>query len=411
MKKDRGGLIILIAIFLIVALLIPLSCHEQRAETTDVSNCPSTLATTEVETTTRRPTVTTTTTTVPTTTPPTTVDDPEDETPPVTECGLLPADVYQKIAPSVVSVHVSIPASSLYSKREEIFSGLIVDESGFVITTYSLLERALDYRGVLLSNASIRIYVKGMTQALTATIAGYQKTTDLALLKIQDTEDIVFPALILAKDPLLSVGTPVYCVGYPPLMVKEGGLTAGFVTSLYRITYEEDGSPVGLIETTIPSIPVYAGSPLVNEEGEVVAITSGHLKRIYIQSQGFAIPSPIVLDVIDRIMTQSEDAPRKRAGLGITILGDEDTEIFREMYGNPVGLYINLVKSESAAYTAGLNEGDILLSINGQPMESVKDLLLFMDGQAVGTLVEMSIYRPGDNRTMLKTCYLLEEKP
>ncbi|HZK29006.1 MAG TPA: S1C family serine protease [Clostridia bacterium] len=411
MKSDRSGLIILIVIFLAATLLAPLSCDSQGSEATaPTSERASSATTSESKTTTRPVTVRTTTTTtqVKTTVP---LDDPENEIPPCHESYLLPVDIYESVAPSVVSVHVSIPASSLYSKREEIFSGLIVDESGLVVTTYSLLERALDYRGVLLTNASIRIYVKGIAQAMSATIAGYQKTSDLVLLKIQDAEDTLFPALPLAPEPSLVVGSPVYCIGYPPIMIKEGGLSMGFVASLYRTTYEEDGSPVGLIETTIPSIPVYAGSPLVNQKGEVVAITSGHLKRIYVQHQGFAIPSPIVLDVIDRIVSKPQDAPVKKAGLGITILGDEDTATLREMNGYPVGLYVSLVKAESAAYTAGLNEGDILLSINGQAMEEMKDLLLFMDGLAVGTLVEMSIYRPSDDRTTTKTCYLLEEKP
>ena len=81
------------------------------------------------------------------------------------------------------------------------------------------------------------------------------------------------------------------------------------------------------------------------------------------------------------------------------------------MFGYPAGLYINFIKQESAAYTAGLDTGDILLSINGQVMESSRDFLTFMDGQAVGTLLEIVVYRPSEEKTLVKTCYLLEARP
>ncbi len=156
---------------------------------------------------------------------------------------------------------------------------------------------------------------------------------------------------------------------------------------------------------------VYAGSPLINDRGEVIAIASGYLKRIYVQNLGYAVPSPIVADVVGRILDQTDQLPEVKAALGITVLSDGDTASLRQMFDYPAGLYINMVKPESAAYTAGLNAGDILISINGQAMEAVRDLMTFLDGQAVGTLVEMTIYRPGDDKTLVRTCYLLEDMP
>ncbi|HPX92908.1 MAG TPA: S1C family serine protease [Bacillota bacterium] len=404
MKKDRTGLIILIAAFLLAALLIPLSCPGSRPPVTE----PAT-ETTSPPTTSRKTTSTTTTTISSPPTEPVSVPEEEEPEPEDREPSL--SDLFAAVSPSVVSVHVSIPASSLYAKREEFFSGLIVDESGIIVTTFSLLERALDFRGNLLADASIRLYVRGFDQAFEAVLIGYQSTVDLALLRVKDRGDVTFPAQTLDKEARLAVGTPVYSIGYPPVLIGEGGLSSGCVTSLYRTSFEEDGSPVGLIETSIPTLPVYAGSPLINDEGRVVAIASGYLKRIYTQHLGYAVPSPIVLDVISRILDQPDPLPEVKASLGITVLGDEDNEALRKMFNYPAGLYINLVKPESAAYTAGLNAGDILLRINGQAMEAVSDLMAFLGGQAVGTLVEMEVYRPGDDRVLVKTCYLLEESP
>ncbi len=409
MKHRKIGLIILIAAVLVAALLVPLSCPGQGPPATETE--PGTVTTAHA--TTSRPPPSSSPTSPPTTTATTTkpsepgepTDDPDDPGAPTL------ADLFAKVAPSVVSVHVTIPASSLYSKREEFFSGLIVDESGLVITSYSLLERALDFRGNLLEDASIHLYVRDFEDSFEASLVGYRSTVDLALLKVSDPGDAVFPAQRLARDPGLAVGTAVYMIGYPPVLVREGGLATGHVTSHYRTSFEEDGSPVGLIETSMPTLPVYAGSPLIDGEGEVVAIASGYLRRIYAQNAGYAVPSPIVADVINRIMTEPDARPQGRAALGITVLSDEDGKRLAQLFHYPTGLYINLVKAESAAYTAGLNPGDILISLNGQSMETVVDLIAFLNGQVVGALVEIMVYRPGEEKTMIKTCYLLEETP
>ncbi len=405
MRKDSRGLIILIAVFLLAAILIPLSCPGRgsgETEPTTESSQPRSSSTTRVTTSPR---------TLPTTTTVTSEPLSEPVTEPTEEAGPSLEEIFEAVAPSVVSVHVTIPASSLYSKREEFFSGLIVDESGIVVTSYSPLERALDYKGALLEGASIRIYTRPSNEVFSASLLGFHSLADLALLKIKEGDEGVFPALPLAKSPELAVGTLIYAIGYPPFMVREGGLSIGYVTSLYRTSFEEDGSPIGLLETSIPTLPVYAGCPLVNQEGQVVALTSGYLKRIYAQNQGFAIPSPLVSDVVERILAQPEQRPDPKAELGITVLGDEDAEELRERFGYPAGLYINHVKPESAAYTAGLDTDDILLSINGESMEVTRDFLTFMDGQTVGTLIEMTVYRPSDERTLVKSCYLLEASP
>lgn len=410
MSKDKRGLIVLIAVFLLTVLLIPLSCPARESEETQdpassTSSSPSTSlpAITKPSRTTWTSPSRSSSGTEPVSLPSEPPVDPDPRPDLV--------DIYETLAPSVVSIHVTIPASSLYSKREEFFSGLIVDESGLIVTSYSPLERALDYRGMVLADASIRIYLKGSSQVFAASLLGFHSTVDLALLKIRDPGDQLFPATALAKEPDLAVGTAVYTIGYPDSMIREGGLSSGYISSLYRSSLEEDGSPVGLIETSIPTLPIYAGSPLVNEEGEVIAITSGYLKRIYNQHQGYAIPSPIVSDVIDRLMLPGDSRPASKAELGITILTDEEAEALRLMFDYPAGLYVNFVKQESAAYTAGLDTGDILLAINGQATETARDFLTFMDGQAVGSLVEMVIYRPSEDKTLVKTCYLMEASP
>jgi len=440
-RKRNLILVLTLSLSLAVAFLLPLSCHSDpppAGETTPTVGAVTTgtPGTTGTILTTTAPTTTEAVTTLPsavssgfspeptpslenysTIAPITTDDTPSSEgseTAPSlpSEPGHLTIrEIYDLISPAVVSVRVSIPATALYEKREEVFSGTMIDESGLVITSYSLMERALDHRGRLLPNAGISILVKGAAKSFSATLAGHQSATDLALLKIQNPEKLAFNAVPLAKEPALYVGTPIVSIGYPPLMISTGGLSTGYVTSVYRRTIEEDGAPIGLIETNIATMPIYAGAPLVNLQGEVVAIVSGYLKRIYVQNQGYAVPSPIVADVIERIQELGDGAANRKAALGIAVLSDEEALNLREQYDYPNGLYISAVKPESAAYTAGLNQGDILMKLNGETMEFVKDLMLFIDRHAVGTLVEIVVYRPSEEKVLTFTSYLLEDRP
>ncbi len=321
--------------------------------------------------------------------------------------------IFEMIVPSVVSIRVVIPKTQLYEQREELFSGLMVEPVGTVVTTYSLLERALDYRGNLIRGTSISICVPGYKKAFEATLLGVHSIADLALLRIANPDEILFESATLSKAYLSTVGTNVYSVGYPSDLIARGGLSTGYVTSIYKTTYQEDGSLVGLLETDIPTLPYYAGGPLLNTQGEVVGITTGYLKRVYYQHQGYAVPSPVVLDVIRQIkerVNRKPDDPQK-ASFGIVVMGNEDYEEIRERMNYPAGLYITRIKAESPAYTAGLSNGDILLSLNNKNMESLNDLILFMESQIVGSHVEIKAYRPQEKRTLTLSCYLREEQP
>lgn len=322
-------------------------------------------------------------------------------------------EIFETIVPTVVSIRVIIPKTQLYEQREELFSGLIVEPVGIVITTYSLLEPALDYRSNLIRGASISVCVPGYPKAFEATLTGVHSITDLAMLRITNPDGILFEAATLSKEPFLTVGTTVYSVGYPSDLIAQGGLSTGYVTSIYKTTYQENGAPVGLLETDIPTQPYYAGGPLLNTRGEVVGVTSGYLKRVYHHRYGYAVPSPVVLDVIRQIKERVSRKPEepKKASFGIVVMGDKDYEEIRERTDYPEGLYVTRIKPESAAYTAGLSDGDILLSLNKTSMGRLDDLLLFMDEQIVGSLVEIKAYRPSEKRTLTLSCYLKEEQP
>jgi S1-C subfamily serine protease len=257
MTRRERYVVIFLALFTVFSTVIPLSCDDYvpNGEETITSTTTTTTTTTTTQPSPSKTTAPTPSTSV-TSGPDVTTEPSSTYVTPVFPVG----EIYNDISPAVVSVRVSIPATSLYNKRDEIFSGLLIDESGLIITTYSLMERAIDYRGNLLRNASISIFVNGMPKAFPATLVGYHSSTDLALLKIVNPDKLVFRAAPLAKDPAFYVGMQVASIGYPPMTVSTGGLTMGYVTSIYRKTFEEDGAPLGLIEKRgTRSLPHFTG--------------------------------------------------------------------------------------------------------------------------------------------------------
>jgi hypothetical protein len=146
MTRRERYVVIFLALFTVFSTVIPLSCDDYvpNGEETITSTTTTTTTTTTTQPSPSKTTAPTPSTSV-TSGPDVTTEPSSTYVTPVFPVG----EIYNDISPAVVSVRVSIPATSLYNKRDEIFSGLLIDESGLIITTYSLMERAIDYRGNL----------------------------------------------------------------------------------------------------------------------------------------------------------------------------------------------------------------------------------------------------------------------
>lgn len=257
--------------------------------------------------------------------------------------------------------------------------------------------------GVILTNAHVVADADEVTVKLTdrrefrAKVLGIDKSSDVAVLKI-DAKNL--PTVTIGKPDQLQVGQWLIAIGSP--YGFENTVTAGIVSAKGRTL--PDGSYVPFIQTDVAVNPGNSGGPLFNLAGEVVGINS----QIYSRSGGyqglsFAIPIDVAMNVSQQIQTTGRVAHGK---LGATI--QSMTSDLAQSFGldRPRGALVSSVEPDGPAAKAGLASGDVILAIDGQPVEDSPQLPARIAMREPGAKVQLQIWR--DNRSRELTVKLGE---
>jgi serine protease Do len=300
-----------------------------------------------------------------------------------------------KVSPAVVQVIVSgyAPAAAgnsqaVLSKQLGGGSGVIVDSEGYVITNAHVVEGAQRVQVLLASRitapASQSSILKARPRPLEARVLALDRETDLAFLKVEETG---LPALPLADSDALRQGQLVFAFGSP--LGLENSVTMGIVSSIARQLKPDD--PMIYIQTDSAINPGNSGGPLVNTEGEVVGINTLILSQSGgNEGLGFAAPSNIVRAVYDRVrktgvVVRGEIGVRSQT---ITPLLAEALELPQDW-----GVLIGDIEPGGPADIAGLQVGDIILSLDGKVMENGRQFQVNLYRYSIGDVVNLEILR------------------
>jgi serine protease Do len=259
-------------------------------------------------------------------------------------------------------------------------SGFIISADGYVLTNNHVVAGA-DEIIVRLADRS----------ELEAKLVGTDPRTDVALLKIAGTN---LPVLKLGKSDDLKVGEWVLAIGSP--FGFDHSATAGIVSAKGRSLPNE--SYVPFIQTDVAINPGNSGGPLFNLAGDVVGINS----QIYTRSGGFmglsfAIPIDVALDVANQLKASGKVT---RGWLGVVI--QEVNKDLAESFGldKPAGALVAQVLPEGPAAKGGLQAGDVILSLNGQPIIMSADLPHLVGALKSGDKAELAVVRAGKRTTL-----------
>jgi serine protease Do len=232
-----------------------------------------------------------------------------------------------------------------------------------------------------------------------AKLIGLDRQVDIAVVKIEGKN---LPALSFVNSDNLRQGQLVLAVGSP--LGLQNSLTHGVVSATVRQLNPE--SPMVYIQTDAPINPGNSGGPLLDIEGRVAGINT----MIYSESGGnegigFAIPANLAKDVYQRLR---KDGRIRRGSIGV--IPETITPTLGAALGldRDAGVILSDVAPDSAADTAGLEPGDVVLSVDGKPMREARDLALAVFQRAPGDQMTMEIQR-GKER-MSKTVAVLERK-
>ena len=275
-------------------------------------------------------------------------------------------------------------------EAQSLGSGFIISPDGYILTNNHVIADA-DEILVRLADRS----------ELKAKLVGTDPRSDVALLKIEGKD---LPVLKLGKSQDLKAGQWVVAIGSP--FGFDHTVTQGIVSAIGRSLPNENYVP--FIQTDVPINPGNSGGPLFNLAGEVVGINS----QIYTRSGGFmgvsfAIPIDVAMDVSNQLKSEGKVS---RGWLGVVI--QEVNKDLAESFGleKPAGALVAQIQEGGPAAKGGLQVGDVILSMNGQPIVMSADLPHLVGALKAGAKANLEVIREGKRKNVELTVGAIPEE-
>lgn len=266
--------------------------------------------------------------------------------------------IAKKVMPAVVGIRTTEYREDMFFRKrkvEGVGSGVIVDKSGYILTNNHVANKEASEIQVYLADGRI----------LTGTTLWTDPGLDLSIVKIEADNLTVAET---GDSDKIQVGETAVAIGNPLGLRFERSVTAGIVSALNRsIPIEENRVMEDLIQTDASINEGNSGGPLINSEGKIIGVNTVKVKTA--EGMGFAVPINVAVPVIKSfIETGNFITPY----IGISAL---DKEI-ASFYGYEIkkGVFVAKIDRDGPAYKAGIREEDIILEIDGSPINSLTAL-------------------------------------
>src|SRR5215468_854856 len=266
-------------------------------------------------------------------------------------------------------------------KAQAVGTGFIIDPAGWVVTNYHVAGKA----------DSITITMND-GRKMQAKLMGGDEKTDLALLKVESDKPL--PYVEFADATKVRVGQPVMAVGNP--FGLGGTVTTGIVSARGRDIHS--GPFDDYIQTDAAINRGNSGGPLFDMDGKVIGIntaifspTGGNI------GLGFAIPSSLAQPVIGQLKTNGKV---ERGLLGVQIQPLSEELVKSMALDSEKGALVAQVQPDSSAQAAGVKSGDVIKSVDGKEVATIRDLTRTISAMKPGTSVKLGVWRDGKDMTL-----------
>ncbi len=307
--------------------------------------------------------------------------------------------IAKKVSPSIVGIRMTVidPRFDFFGQEEEQSaaegSGIIVSEDGYIMTNYHVVSHA-DPKDRTSKNTTLEVFLPDKRQVKAKFIGG-DSINDLAVIKV-DLGNL--PIAELGDSSKLEVGELAVAIGNPLGMEFAGSVTVGVVSALNR-QVDAENTAMNMIQTDAAINPGNSGGALVNSQGQIIGINSIKISQTGVEGLGFAIPTNVAKPIVDQLIMFGYVKGRPAVGIS----GKEITETLAQIYGLPVGIFITNVTPGSGAEKAGIKRGEILLSIAGKEVKTMKDLDTIKKSYKAGDSVNAVIYGDDGKKTVTMT--------
>jgi len=321
------------------------------------------------------------------------------------------ANLYDQIAPSVVNIQMTAPATAeeqgalpgqgqgaLPGQGQGLIqgegTGWIYDNDGHIVTNNHVAGDAL----------TMTVYFSNGMWAPAKLVAA-DPAADLAVIQVTPPQGVAWKPLPLAAANSLRVGFSVAAIGSP--FGLQETMTAGIVSALGRsfpTGSGQDGSSSyslpDVIQTDAAINPGNSGGPLLNLQGQVVGVnfainsTSGSNSGV-----GFAIPISVVQKVVPALISNGSYNYSYLGLAGVTVNGEVAAQF--NLQGTPQGIYVAQVVEGGPAAQAGIKEGDVVTGINNQAITDFEQMISYLfNNTAPGDTVALQLLRGGQTTTV-----------
>jgi serine protease Do len=299
----------------------------------------------------------------------------------------IPA-IVDRAKPAVVAIYTNVVVADQFgglSQNTVSGSGFIISPDGYVVTNAHVIENA---KSIFVTLEDGRTYE--------TRLVGSDAYADVAVIKIDDQQ---LPYVELGDSSKLLIGELAIAIGNPTGRLS-GTVTSGVISALDR---ELAQSPILLIQTDAALNPGNSGGVLLNAFGEVVGINQLKILRTdsasldQIQGISFAIPINAAKPIIESIVQTGKHIWPM---LGISVSAVEKDLAGDQGLHYP-GVVVVSLEEGGAAHQAGLRPGDVITALDGQPVETTRQLADLKNKKAPGDEVSLTFYR-GDQRMEIK---------
>lgn len=288
------------------------------------------------------------------------------------------AKVADAVAPSVVTISATVAGG--FGEGESVGTGVVISSDGDVLTNAHVVEGA----------TTVQVRLMGETEPRSGRVLASDAENDLALVKIDVTG---LTAAVFADPKTTKLGDPVIAIGYALNLDGGPSVTLGIVSALERTITTESGALNNLIQTDAAISSGNSGGPLVNEQAQVVGINTAVARgdnSTAANNIGFAIDTKEVLRVLEVLRAQANGESREQGYLGVGLTDRTD---------GGQGAVIANVESGSPADQAGIEEGDIVVAIDGQPVTGRAGMIAVVRDAEPGETISITIERSGKTIT------------
>jgi serine protease Do len=259
-------------------------------------------------------------------------------------------------------------------------SGVVIDEKGYVLTNFHVIENA----------EKIRVhFATDGNKTYDAEIVGQDPYTDLAVLKIKSNKK--FKPAVTGNSDDLKVGDWVIAVGSP--FGLEQTVTAGIVSAKRQAMQVEGRRYEDFIQTDAAINRGNSCGPLVNIRGEIIGInTAIYAPTGVFSGVGFAIPINKAKDILDELIKEGKVV---RGWLGVEI--KEVDEAIAKQFGlkEKYGALVNKVVEDSPADKGGIKRGDIIIKVNSEKVKDISHLQKLVKSMDPGKIARLTLFRDG----------------